>query len=287
MMKDGGLYEYTSKFTMLTMFTPAELYPGAEGWTAQGIKDILAEHPNQSVYRLNYSRDDIVKLYTWAAIGEFIDWDSNSCSFDSQAYIDWLSLMKDIPVGQSGTSTTQLMGISYFPEVDFQNLRLMGYDQYVISGFPESQSNGCYFMKPGADLNTWMGNININTRIGIMAASSNKEAAWSFVKQFMQGEDEPQLAQGIPSMKASFEKAVDDATSDEISAWDNVVRFSTADAEQFRNMVYSAGKMARIDDQLVELITGEINGYIAGDKTAEDTAAQIQSKVSIYLAEQS
>jgi ABC-type glycerol-3-phosphate transport system substrate-binding protein len=131
-----------------------------------------------------------------------------------------------------------------------------------------------------------MGNVNFNTRIGIMAASPNKEAAWSFVKQLMLGEDEPDLSNGIPVMKASFEKAVDDITSDEISAWDNVVRFGTADAKQFKDAVYSTTKMARIDDKLVELITGEINAYIAGGKTAEETASQIQSRVSIYLAEQ-
>jgi ABC-type glycerol-3-phosphate transport system substrate-binding protein len=120
-----------------------------------------------------------------------------------------------------------------------------------------------------------------------MAASSNKDAAWSFVKQLMQGEDRPSLLDGIPVMKASFEKAVDRITRDTVLQGDNFVLFSTEDAKQFKNAVYSTTKMARIDEKLVKLIITEINGYIAGDKTAEDTAAQIQSKVSIYLAEQS
>jgi hypothetical protein len=45
--------------------------------------------------------------------------------------------------------------------------------------------------------------------------------------------------------------------------------------------------MVSNDETLITLIAGEANAYLAGDKTAEDTAAQIQSKVSIYLAEQS
>jgi hypothetical protein len=287
MMKDGGLYEYTNKFSMLTIVTPAELYPGDENWTVESISNILADNPSQEVYIHSLSRDDIVKLYTWAAIGEFIDWDSNSCSFDSQSFIDWMSLIKNMPVGQEYSGSNKVMlNISYTPESDVQYLRVNGYNQYVIAGFPESQTNGCYFMLPGAEVNAFRSNQNGICRIGIMAASSNKDAAWSFVKQLMQGEDEPDLSNGIPVMKASFEKAVDNVTSDKVSAWDNVVLFSSEDAKQFKDTVYSTTKMARINDQLVNLITTELNAYVAGGKTAEETAAQIQSRVSIYLAEQ-
>jgi hypothetical protein len=144
MMKDGGLYEYTNKFSMLTMITPAELYPGDENWTAESIINILADNPGQEAYMHNFSRDDIVKLYTWAAIGEFIDWDSMSCSFDSQAFMDWLPLMRDLPVKQEYSGNNKVMlGISYTPESDVQYLRANGYDQYVIAGFPASQTNGC------------------------------------------------------------------------------------------------------------------------------------------------
>jgi ABC-type glycerol-3-phosphate transport system substrate-binding protein len=288
MLKNGALYEYTSKYSLLTMFTPAELYPGDENWTAENIKQILADNPGQEAYMHNYDRDDIVKMYTWAAIGEFIDWDSNSCSFDSQAFMDWLTLMRDLPVKQEYSgSDKDLLGISYAAEDEVRYLRYNGYDQYVIAGFPESQTNGCYFVLTGADLNDWMGDSYSGCRIGIMAASSNKDAAWSFVKLLMQGKDRPSLLDGIPVVKASFEKAVDRITRDTVLQGDNFVLFSTEDAKQFKDAVYSTTKMARIDEKLVKLITTEINGYIAGDKTAEDTAAQIQSKVSIYLAEQS
>ena len=36
----------------------------------------------------------------------------------------------------------------------------------------------------------------------------------------------------------------------------------------------------------MEIIWSEAQGFFAGDKTAEDTAKIIQSRVSIYMAEQ-
>jgi hypothetical protein len=42
----------------------------------------------------------------------------------------------------------------------------------------------------------------------------------------------------------------------------------------------------RIDYALYDIIVEEALAYLAGSKTAEDTAAVIQSRVSMYVAEQ-
>ena len=46
MTKSGGLYEYTDKFTLLTMTTHAELFPGRENWTVENIEALIAAHPD-------------------------------------------------------------------------------------------------------------------------------------------------------------------------------------------------------------------------------------------------
>jgi hypothetical protein len=74
---------------------------------------------------------------------------------------------------------------------------------------------------------------------------------------------------------------------DEPNQYTGRVDFSTADGEALKQLVYSTTKMVSNDDTLITLIASEANAYLAGGKTAEDAAAQIQSRVSIYLAEQS
>ena len=49
--------------------------------------------------------------------------------------------------------------------------------------------------------------------------------------------------------------------------------------------VHNASTAAR--EKILELINEELSAFFAGNVTAEDTARRIQSRVSIYLAEQS
>ena len=51
--------------------------------------------------------------------------------------------------------------------------------------------------------------------------------------------------------------------------------------------MYHSQKAAHLDQAVITLIGNELDAFLAGQKTAEDAARQIQSRVGIYLAEQS
>ena len=52
-------------------------------------------------------------------------------------------------------------------------------------------------------------------------------------------------------------------------------------------MPYNAGCVMVYDDPAAEIALEEAAAFFAGDQTAEETARVIQSRVSIYLGEQS
>lgn len=62
--------------------------------------------------------------------------------------------------------------------------------------------------------------------------------------------------------------------------------FGEQDAEYLRQLVYSTDKMVINDETLLELMSREINAFMGGKYSAQDCASQIQSRVSLYLAEQ-
>jgi ABC-type glycerol-3-phosphate transport system substrate-binding protein len=285
MMKDGGLYEYIDKVDLLTISTPAELYPEDGEWTVEYIEQLLADNGDKGIWfgNMDTDKDVLATYFYWAATAEFIDWDSMSCSFDSQSFIDWLRLLKELPVGNGNSD--ELMEVTN----DYAR-RLGNIVNGVAAGFPESQGTGSYFIKLSSGASaTWNNTIGNNTSLGIMASSSHKDGAWRLMRTLMLGnESTPEdLWDGFPTIKARFEKLVDDSVDDEPNKYTGRVDFSTADGEALKQLVYSTTKMVSNDETLVTLIASEVNGYIAGDKTAEDAAAQIQSRVSIYLAEQS
>ena len=119
-----------------------------------------------------------------------------------------------------------------------------------------------------------------------MASSANKDGAWRFVRTLMLGGDDVSLANGIPVSKAGFEAGLDYAASRVQEGYEQFA-FTQADADAMRELVYGTTRLVHTDDALLTLIRSEVNAYLGGGKSAEDAAKQLQSRVSVYLAEQS
>ena len=125
------------------------------------------------------------------------------------------------------------------------------------------------------------------TSLGIIASSANHDGAWRFVRTFIVGEEEPQLRKGIPALKDSFEAAI---TAE--LAWSTEQKdlpyevFNQQDADALRELVYNTEKIVSTDEAVMDVMTAAINAYLGGKSSAEETAQQIQSRMSIYMAEQ-
>ena len=288
MIKDGGLYEYTEKFTMLTMSTHPELFPGREGWTVEYIEGLLAEHPDVDALWHSLDRELVLCYFSYAATAEFIDWEDMSCSFDSPAFSHWLRLIKELPYSGEYNENAKLLNISHDYAMDAGfSCRYMAKGDYVVAGFPETEGSGSYFLRLGSPINELTRSMGGNTRLGIMASGHNKDGAWRVVRMLMTHSDGYGIDGGIPVYKDSFEKAVDLDVTDREDPRFGIAYYNADDAAHIREQVYGTEKLARYDEQVFAVIRSEAEAYFAGQKTAEEAAGQIQSRLSIYLAEQS
>ncbi len=287
MTRSGGLYEYTEKFTMLTMSTHPELFPGRENWTAEGIKSLIASHPEMDPLWHSYDRDLITTLFCWAATAEFIDYDTKTCTFDSPAFVHWLELMKALPDGGQYSEEAKLMNICYdlaFNAGHQEKYMMKG--EYVVAGFPETQGTGSYFLKLGSKPSDWRGTMGENTRLGIMAASDKQEGAWRFMRTLMEGAENVSLTEGIPVFKESFERALTAEISDDFDERFQICYMTAENAEELRQQVYNTTKLVDTDEGLLRILREEINRFYGGQNSAEETARAIQSRAGLYLAEQ-
>ena len=287
MTQNGGLYEYTARFTLLTMTTHPELYPGRENWTVENIEAIIQAHPEMEPLWHSYDRELITTLFCWAATAEFIDRETATCFFDSPAFVHWLELMKALPNGGQYSEDPKLMNICYdlaFNAGHQEKYMMKG--DYVVAGFPETEGTGSYYLKLGSSPDAWRGTMGANTRIGIMAASSKQAGAWRFVRMLMEGANEISLSQGIPVFKQSFERALEAEISDDFDERFQIEYFTAEDAEKLRQQVYGTTKMVDIDETLIRILREEINRYYEGQVTAEEAANAIQARARIYVSEQ-
>ena len=108
----------------------------------------------------------------------------------------------------------------------------------------------------------------------------------SIVRTLMEGSELIGLNDGIPAFKAAFERQLADAVTDEHDDRFDIDVFTEADAETLRQQVYGTTKLVSTDEGLIRILRDEINRYYGGQNSAEEAAKTIQSRASIYVAEQ-
>ena len=288
MMKHGGLYEYTDKFTLGTLLARPELFPGRESWTVKQIEELIAQHPEYAPLWQSMNREMIVTVVSWAATAEFIDWESASCSFDSRTFQDWLRLLKKLLDDKSPQDEEKLMAFCYdFASDAGFSSRYPFQSDYAVAGFPSTEGTGSYLLKLGSSAGESRSTVGQNTRIGIMASSKHQDGAWRFVRTLMtsESEEDQAISFGIPVFRERFERAITSTLSNN-GEFQGLAMFNADDAQRLREQVYGTTKLIRTDEQILQVIQSEINAYLDGQKTAEEAAKQIQSRLSLYLAEQ-
>ena len=293
----GGLYEYTDRFTMLTLLGAEHLGFSRENWTTERAMDLLSREDSTPYL----TQDELLLLFSWAATAEFMDRESGTCSFDSPTFVGWLELMKRIPVMQQDGAGFNGQGCDWLISYDFAceagySPRRSFQDETVVLGFPGSGGSGAYFMKLlPADGMGHIGQLRLgdgflwtggcNTSLGVMASGENRDGAWRFVKTFMLGEAEPTLDDGIPVLRESFEQAVENNTRQPQSNVSDYASFNGKDAAVMRELVYGTDRLVLRDEVVIDTLETEIRAFLAGKESAEEAAGLLQSKLSIYMSE--
>ena len=284
MLKNGALYEYTDKFTLLTMITRRDIYTGHEAWTIDGIRELKTRTVDLDCL----SRERLLDSFILAATAEFVDWDEMTCSFDSTAFKNWLTFLKEQPSVIEKYENPLLFQIStdLAGDAGFWARTIMETD-YSVAGFPEAAGTGSYFVKLNGPFDADAPSVGNNTRLGILASGKHHDGAWRFVRMLMTGESNANIMTGIPVLKDRFERAVNATVTNQRDQQQNMDIFNESDAEILQEQVYNTRKLVHKDETLRAIIQSEATAYFEGQKSVDEAAAQIQSRVSIYLAEQS
>lgn len=64
------------------------------------------------------------------------------------------------------------------------------------------------------------------------------------------------------------------------------INLNDADIEKLTGLITSIENTAIYDEALFNIVQAEFNAYMGSSATAEEAAARIQSRASIYVAEQ-
>ena len=281
---DGHLYQLCVSFDLYGMEVPG-LDPGRTGWTLEEFADWAEEH------ELTIEQNTLLKMMLWYGTQfEYINLENKTCQFETPAFYEWLAYLRTLPEEVDDEDVTLQAGCIAGPERHESTHRLEDYYPRVV-GLPSQNRTG-----PG---------ISIRDSYALSSDTKHREACWTFARWQLSYErcnTWPNSANGISIRRDVWEsqlyRAGLDGDNEEslvyrnYNRWDEDKPYPAMPEEEIEYLRESVANASYVSlgffdyEDVTAIVEEEVLAYLAGDKTAEDCAHIIQSRVSTMLAEQ-
>ena len=302
---DGKTYAVIPSFYVNTVVGKTEDIGDGSGFTLD-FADQLAASKGVAPGRMFglASREDILYQAMELCGDQFIDWERSECKFDSPEFIRLLEFVSQFPAKideaamQEDTTAFYRNGKALFAREslgtfdEYVNLRY-GYfgSEITMAGFP-SQVPGTAAIAPQLE-------------IAVNAASDQKDACWSFVRRFLlddyQNTIEMYWPVSISALDQLANKAMEpiyytDENGQKVE--DHIImniggenvelpRISDSEVDRIYAFLRGLSSKAYFDRSVENIIVEEAAAFFEGQKSARDVAGVIQSRVQIYINENS
>ena len=312
---DGKLYTIYPSFSLAYVAAKSSILEGRKGLTMQEVIDLEKKYDCEGHGFASTSKGDLLSTFIAYSGDTYYDTSSGECHFDSEEFVNVLKWVNEYPVEDDTYNSEE----NYFDarkqeEMDLRkNKALFKYGYlYDLRQFKSLQEVSFgeeidLIGFPGAKDNT-SGLISTDLGFAINSKSENKDAAFDFIKYYI-SEDyqmpEDEFTYSMPIMKKALDKFIEYRMQDPVSDYgDNKgetykytdFSYSTnkevetgniteAEAQKIKEFIYRSTNMPNYDQKVQDIITEEAAAFFNGQKSAEDVAKIIQSRVTIYVQE--
>lgn len=303
----GKLYQLIPSFYINTFVGKTADVGEDFTWTMEEALALQAFMPEGTNLFSNMIQYDFLYSCLSFSEDEYVNWETGECYFDTDKFIRMLEYAKTLPKdynfadyedeaayqemeSQYRDGKTLLMRTALSNFRDYGSWRYAYFGEEITPvGFPTENGIGSSF---GAGIN-----------LAISAQTKNKQAAWEFVKSFLSEEYQEKRTYNFPVRLSSLEKLEADAQkkpyyTDEkgnkveydMTYWlgnmeikaDPLTKEETGRVVEF---IKSVNRVANYNEELMKIVQEEAAGFLEGQKSAQEVAGVIQSRVRIYINE--
>lgn len=252
------------------------------------LKDSMGEGENP--FGLTMSKKAFIETMMSVSNSKYVDWETKKCNFDDFAALlefaatlpDEYDLSHDLQMINSGE---QLLSLQYVGSY----VDLVAFNYYFdydlgLYGIPSAKSSGAI--------------ICPYITLAISSGSTNKTGAWEFLRMFLLDDNQKIFSE----MMLTITEYGMDCSKDLIKQWqtsDGLLYLNDINGNQvaidsnakdcevlFEDMIQSVTGVYNFNQALFDIVWSEAQAFFCGDKSAEEVTSIIQSKVSLYVAEQ-
>ena len=322
---EGGLWGIAPYFSLNTWLSTPDLlgeYGGADGWSLSDFLDFAESLPEGRYLARNTVRGSYALLPVFS--GQFVDQKAGVCTFDSPLFVRLLRFMDGLPEARELNAFLTGDKRTFYRDGTFSLAsayiwgagNLLNWESqfstrdYVIVGYPSEDP-------------AYRTSLSASQAFVIPKTCPAPEAAWAFIRTTFRAVNEQSWFEdpGLSSLKSHYDEKAETMRGQIMihladGRWTNYPvppeDYAKAEGDIKKEMKKICGDMpwtveppdeeqlARVRNYLDreggaaldrppqevnDLIREEISAFLGGLGTAEDCAAKIQSRVSLWLAE--
>ncbi len=300
---DGKLYTLLPIYGIDTCVVSKDIV-GDQKVTLNNYEDICKDNNMEPRLGMGYqTREMASNLYSTVG-NTFIDYEKGACNFDSEEFESFLKFVKLFP------ESSEVENIAYEDfETYYREKKSLLYEYYITS-FEDYQILKKGYFGSEVEFNGFpTGNggesfIRPFIRLAMNHDSKNKDAAWEFMRSFMLDDYQENIEWGLPIKQSALDELAAKAQEkpyyidengnkvENSSVWGigdievEIAELSPEETKQVVDFIESVTQTMNYEQKIIDIITEEAGAFYEDQKTSEEVADIIQSRVSLYLSEQ-
>lgn len=312
----GTLVSIPYSFQLQTVAGKASEVGSEMGWTIEELIAYADEHPDAQLFD-NVSKDQIMMYLMLYNADSFVDWTTGECGFDSDEFKNILNFVNRFPDEvtweeddmstpnkiQRGDVLLYEVNLYDFNEIQVCNEIFQGDTAYI--GYPTTDgSAGCM--------------LSASQSYAILSKGKQKEGAWEFLEGFLTREvntDRGGSFFGFPTIKSKLDAMAEEAVKVEYytdengetvldengeaiiigggggfsysDGWSYDYRIPTREEVELTMSLMEIAKPVTYSqgDEVLNIINEEAAAFYKGQKSVDEVASVIQSRIKIYVGE--
>lgn len=306
---EGELYELIPKFNAVTLVGKTADVGDGYSWTYDDMNALMAKKGDEvNLFAVDSSRVAVMNYGMNLAFDQFYNSNTGECYFDTPEFVQFLELVKLYPEEvDAAMYDDNDFWVNY--EAQWRNGETILKYEWVTTFMNYVENSQGYFGEPisyiGFPTTKGSGSAAYaNFSMAISEESAFKEEAWDFISYFIKDEYQDKITDEFPVKLSSLDKKaeeemkpdvwVDENTGEEIvetpSIWfgeeEIELKMPTEEECQYvieflKNIDYRQ----KYSEDIKAIIEEDSAAFFEGEKSAQQVADTIQSRVKIFVSE--
>lgn len=313
---DGKLLCIPATFSLQTVIGRASDVGTEMGWTLSELMAYADAHPDAAVFD-GVTQANMLQYFMMYNEDSFIDWQEGTCRFDTEEFQQLLEFVNRFPEDYQWSEDNLseatkiqngevLLSDPYIS--DFQDIQMyyeMFEGEITCIGYPTTDgSAGC--------------GLQAGEAYAISSKSDVKDAAWSFIEYYLStvADNNHSYGYGFYTNKRELEKMAEEAVKVEyltdengnpildengekipsggissmsfMDGWSYTYHVPTQEeVDKILELMEVAKPVSYANEEIMNIINEEAAAYFSGQKSVGEVAGIIQSRIQIFVSENS